>query len=348
MTPPEITAVIPTYRRPKLLRRAIESILGQSYPHVRVIVSDNASGDETPEVVRSIAARDPRVRYHAQPENLGAVANFRWVMAAAETPWFSILSDDDFLLPGFYAHAAERLAAHPEARFLCGHVVQLDENTGTHHLTPGGDWAEGFYAAGSAAARMLEHHFCWAGCVWSAGLRDAIGPLDDTRDGDVLYAVTAAALAPFVVSRRACAVFAVTGANYSVRAGVAESAASAERLREKILALPNIPEADRARIGAIVDRNLRVAVNGIFRNALQDGRWDRFDEAAAFLAARGALSRGKRLRVALAARRNPPSVWLRAFRAVTAAQRRLRALRHSGWSTASAEEIAARFGSGAG
>ena len=45
MSPPTVTAIIPTYRRPRLVRRAIESVLAQTYPHVRVLVCDNASGD---------------------------------------------------------------------------------------------------------------------------------------------------------------------------------------------------------------------------------------------------------------------------------------------------------------
>lgn len=47
VTEPIITAVIPTYRRPRLLRRAIKSVLAQTYPHFQVCVYDNASGDET-------------------------------------------------------------------------------------------------------------------------------------------------------------------------------------------------------------------------------------------------------------------------------------------------------------
>ena len=76
MEDPQITTVIPTYRRPKLLRRAIESVLAQTYPHLTVTVFDNASGDETEEVVGELARRNPRVRYHCHPETIGASANF--------------------------------------------------------------------------------------------------------------------------------------------------------------------------------------------------------------------------------------------------------------------------------
>jgi glycosyltransferase involved in cell wall biosynthesis len=56
-TKPLITTIIPTYRRPKLLRRAIKSVLNQTYLHFQVCVYDNASGDETAEVVSELAKK---------------------------------------------------------------------------------------------------------------------------------------------------------------------------------------------------------------------------------------------------------------------------------------------------
>ena len=93
----QITTVIPTYGRPRLLARAIRSVLYQSYPHFEVHVYDNASGDETREVVSQFALRDSRVKYHVHPRNIGMMENFAFGISDVETPFFSILSDDDFL-----------------------------------------------------------------------------------------------------------------------------------------------------------------------------------------------------------------------------------------------------------
>jgi len=68
---PLITTVIPTYRRPRLLKRAILSALGQTYRNIQVCVYDNASGDETAEVVAGIANGDRRVKYYCHPTNIG-------------------------------------------------------------------------------------------------------------------------------------------------------------------------------------------------------------------------------------------------------------------------------------
>jgi len=71
ITKPLITTIIPTYQRPKLLRRAIKSGLNQNYPHFQVCVYDNASGDETETVVREFTAKDSRIQYFRQEKNKG-------------------------------------------------------------------------------------------------------------------------------------------------------------------------------------------------------------------------------------------------------------------------------------
>src|SRR5438105_3287010 len=63
--------VIPTYRRPGLLRRAVRSALAQTHSDLEVWVYDNASGDETEAVVAELAAVDARLHYHRHQHNLG-------------------------------------------------------------------------------------------------------------------------------------------------------------------------------------------------------------------------------------------------------------------------------------
>ena len=60
---PLITTIIPTYRRSEKLKRAIQSVLAQTYPHFQICVYDNASGDETADVVAALAKEDSRVQY---------------------------------------------------------------------------------------------------------------------------------------------------------------------------------------------------------------------------------------------------------------------------------------------
>src|SRR5947207_4796797 len=70
MNPPLVSVVMPTYRRPHYLREALASVVGQTYENLQIIVRDNASGDETPDIVRSI--KDPRIEFY-QAERTGSV-----------------------------------------------------------------------------------------------------------------------------------------------------------------------------------------------------------------------------------------------------------------------------------
>lgn len=122
---PNITAIICTYRRPKLLRRAIESILNQTYQDFQICVYDNASGDETAAVVAESAQQDSRIKYHCHPENIGLLKNYSYAMQQVDTPFFSFLGDDDVILPNFYSMALAEFERVPDAYFCATSVLSL-------------------------------------------------------------------------------------------------------------------------------------------------------------------------------------------------------------------------------
>jgi glycosyltransferase involved in cell wall biosynthesis len=93
---PLVSVGIPTFNRPDGLRRTLLLICGQTYSNLEILVSDNASpGLRTEEVVREFASVDKRIRYFRQPTNIGAIANFRFVLAKASGEHFMWAADDD-------------------------------------------------------------------------------------------------------------------------------------------------------------------------------------------------------------------------------------------------------------
>ena len=70
---PLVTICIPTYNRPEMLRQSLQSVLWQSYRHLEVIVSDNASDTDTAAVVDSVG--DDRVRVDRLATNIGLHRN---------------------------------------------------------------------------------------------------------------------------------------------------------------------------------------------------------------------------------------------------------------------------------
>lgn len=292
------TTVIPTYNRARLAARAVRSALHQTHPDVRVLVCDNASTDDTESVIRELARRDDRVRYHRQPENVGPIRNFQAGMALADTSHFSFLSDDDLLLPDYYARAAAALRAHPRARFYCGQAITFNATAGTHSLHPRRFWSSGFHEGARWAPAMFSAGFPWMSCVFSREVPDTIGPLDSLPIMDILWLVRAAAALPFVVDLEPAAIFSLGGETVGstlsfrqVRADFTGSLALADA--------PTGTNADREALRAAVHMFFVFRAHALLRTAFMSGNRRRVGEVAAFLARLGALDTRRRLLTAL-------------------------------------------------
>jgi Glycosyl transferase family 2 len=106
MSSAKFTIGIPTYNRADFLRKSLKAACDQTSNDVEVLVSDNASTDETAEVVRSFGGR---VRYHRNPENIGMWPNFVQLAEMASGDYFSFLQDDDLVHRDFARRASEAL-----------------------------------------------------------------------------------------------------------------------------------------------------------------------------------------------------------------------------------------------
>jgi glycosyltransferase involved in cell wall biosynthesis len=93
---PLVSVGIPTFNRPSGLRRTLEHICKQTYSNLEILVSDNASrSSETEGVVREFEKHDKRIKYFRQSTNIGAIANFRFVLEKASGEYFMWAADDD-------------------------------------------------------------------------------------------------------------------------------------------------------------------------------------------------------------------------------------------------------------
>ena len=86
---------LPVYNGAKYLRVAFDSILNQDYDNFELIVSDNASTDETPEIIAEFAASDMRIKHFRQDTNIGAESNFKFVLDKAIGQYFMWIAHDD-------------------------------------------------------------------------------------------------------------------------------------------------------------------------------------------------------------------------------------------------------------
>jgi len=105
----KVSIIIPTFNRENYLYQAIESALSQDYPNLEVVVSDNASTDNTAEFVKKYFV-DSRFKYLRNEKNLGMVGNQRrGLFEYSSGDWGLVLDSDDYLCDNSYISKAVKL-----------------------------------------------------------------------------------------------------------------------------------------------------------------------------------------------------------------------------------------------
>lgn len=116
-----VDVAIPCYKYAHFLQTAVASALTQRDAEVRVLILDDCSPDNTPDVGQRLANHDSRVTYRRNEKNLGLVGTLnRGVIDWAEAPFTAVLSADDAFAPGAFARANAVFEAHPEVGFVYG------------------------------------------------------------------------------------------------------------------------------------------------------------------------------------------------------------------------------------
>lgn len=121
---PMVTIAIPTRNRARFIDQAVTSALAQTYPHIEVVVSDNASDDETPAILARYT--DPRLRVIRQASNIGMAGNFNACLENAAGQYFVALSDDDRLHSAFVEELLTAYREQPEICFAYTRPVYFD------------------------------------------------------------------------------------------------------------------------------------------------------------------------------------------------------------------------------
>jgi glycosyltransferase involved in cell wall biosynthesis len=94
---PLVSVIITTYNRDRLLPRAINSVLNQTYQNFELIIVNGGSSDDTEKVVKSF--KDKRIRYGKQTKNKGMLADRNMGFDLLKGKYIALLDDDDELLP---------------------------------------------------------------------------------------------------------------------------------------------------------------------------------------------------------------------------------------------------------
>ena len=124
---PLVSVCIPTYQGVRFLGEAIDSALAQTYPHLEVVVGDNASTDGTD----ALLARydDPRLRVLRRPETVDLAHNWRDTTQAARGEYVKLLCADDVLAPDALARQVPVLRDRPDVALVAARRALIDADS---------------------------------------------------------------------------------------------------------------------------------------------------------------------------------------------------------------------------
>lgn len=125
---PLVSVGLPVFNGEAHLAEALESLLAQTLADFELIVSDNASTDGTRAICEDFARRDPRVRYIRQARNVGAPANWNFVVREARGRFFKWASASDRCAPALLERCVGVLLADESVALCFGHTAYIDEH----------------------------------------------------------------------------------------------------------------------------------------------------------------------------------------------------------------------------
>jgi glycosyltransferase involved in cell wall biosynthesis len=145
---PRLSVGLPVYNGANYLAESIEALLGQRFGDFELIISDNASNDETADICQRYSRQDDRIRYHRQPQNLGLAPNHNFVVDQARAELFKWASNDDLYARELLARCVAALDEHPDVVLAHSWTAMID---------PAGTVTEAFrYPLATSAPRAAD------------------------------------------------------------------------------------------------------------------------------------------------------------------------------------------------
>lgn len=250
-----VSILIPTYNRPEMLKRAVDSVLNQSFKDFIIKISDNGANIETIEYCEQLASSSSKVFYSRNEENIGASGNISKLVSEVDTDFYCILSDDDFIFPDFIATCMSAFLSYPDIAFSCARTVLIDKRSGTLHFR-NKDWTKGYYdPSREIVHKMQKSHFTSTGVVFHRRVIDTLGGFHDLGD-DRLFLVLASASYSFFVSEDYGAAFIVNDHSLTGSGGIGANTNLTDLCESMIL--------DFSIINSNVEFDLRKEVGAVF------------------------------------------------------------------------------------
>src|SRR5262249_54555983 len=126
---------MPNYNHAGFLSQSLTAILEQSYPIKELIVVDDASIDNSTQIIEAMARHHPKIRLFRNPRNQGVCYTANRAFEETTGDYIYCAGADDRVLPGFFEKTMGLLAAYPQAGLccsfgatICGETAKIKEN----------------------------------------------------------------------------------------------------------------------------------------------------------------------------------------------------------------------------
>lgn len=118
---------MPVSNEGRFLRASLDALVAQGHPNLELILSDNASSDDTGSIAREYAERFEWIRYHRFDEDQGVMANFRFVLDEARGEYFMWAAGHDLWSSDYIEGCVAALEGRPEAVLAFGSSRWIDD-----------------------------------------------------------------------------------------------------------------------------------------------------------------------------------------------------------------------------
>lgn len=262
---PKLSVLIPTYNRAHFLPEAVDSVLGQTFGDLELIVVDNASSDNTPEIMELYVSRDPRVKYIRKSVNKGVLDSFRLGLQHSSGEYQAFLDSDDTMLPTRIEKQMKILDQRSDISMVFTGYYFIDVNGRRLRKSPA-------YQDGNYLKQLLFSCFIqWNTIVVRRSVLDTVGPFDESLshswDWDWLLRM--------LISGYQCAGIPEPLNTYRMHPGNLTRNTASEELAlnaiiRKTFADPRLPESLRALQNRAIAATSLWLASGYYRS----GQWD--------------------------------------------------------------------------
>ncbi len=119
----EISIGLPVFNGERFISQRLDSLLNQTFKNFELIISDNASTDNTERICKRFAEKDPRIKYFRHQKNRGVTWNLNFVLQQAKGDFFLWAAVDDVILPEFLEKCYHKLRVN-EGAVACISQIQ--------------------------------------------------------------------------------------------------------------------------------------------------------------------------------------------------------------------------------